>query len=239
MSINCVIIDDEPLAAEVIETHVNKLASLNIVAICHRATDAFEILRKQKVDLLFLDIQMPGLTGIEFLRSLKHPPKVILTTAYKDYALEGYELDIVDYLMKPISFERFVRAVNKFFEMQPQTIEVHHPEKEGSDAYVYVKAGKMINKVLLKDILYIESFKDYVNIHTSNRVITARQTLVSIEQSLPESLFVRIHRSYIVSINQITGFTSTTISINEKAIPIGRNYKQQVFHCLNYLPPEE
>ncbi len=183
---------------------------------------------------------MPGLTGIEFLRTLRQAPRVILTTAYKEYALEGYELDIVDYLMKPISFDRFVKAVNKYFEMMPRDFEVQPGTSASAcEDYVYIRAGKKIHKILLKDILYIESFKDYVNIHATDRSITARQTLTSIENTLPEDRFMRLHRSYVVSIDHITGFTSTTVDINGKELPIGRNYKQQVFKQLNYLPPEE
>lgn len=235
MRVNCLIIDDEPLAVEVIRSHVEKLDALHIAGTCHRATEAFDLLRSRKIDLLFLDIQMPGLTGLEFLRSLRHPPKVILTTAYKEYALEGYELDIVDYLMKPISFERFVKAVNKFFEQQPRDIELHKTSAicESND-FMYIRTGKMVHKVLLRNILYIESLKDYVNIHTAERTITARQTLTSIENMLHEELFMRIHRSFIVSVNHINGFTATTIAIADKNLPIGRNYKQQVFHQLNY-----
>ncbi|MBK3518637.1 LytR/AlgR family response regulator transcription factor [Carboxylicivirga marina] len=240
MRINCLIIDDEPLAVEVIQNHINKLDSLNVVDTCHRAAEAFDILRTKKIDLLFLDIQMPGLTGLEFLRSLRHPPKVILTTAFKEYALEGYELDIVDYLMKPISFERFVKAVNKFFEQQPRDIELHQAKPACDDNnFLYIRTGKMVHKVLLKDIEYVESLKDYVNIHTSDRTITARQTLSSIENMLNEERFMRIHRSFIVSINHISGFTATTIAIADKNLPIGRNYKQQVFHQLNYHPGDE
>jgi len=240
MSINCIIIDDEPLAVEVIQNHIDKLGSLNIVATCHRAAEAFDILRTKKIDLLFLDIQMPGLTGLEFLRSLRNPPKVILTTAFKEYALEGYELDIVDYLMKPISFERFVKAVNKFFEQQPRDIELHHTNSS-SDSYdfLYIRTGKMIHKVVLKDIVYVESLKDYINIHTADRTITARQTLSSIENMLNNEHFIRIHRSFIISINHISGFTSTSIAIADKNLPIGRNYKQQVFHQLNYHPGDD
>jgi len=240
MAVRCLIIDDEPLAVEVIQNHLEKMGGLEVVGTCHRAAEAFEMIRNKRIDLLFLDIQMPGLTGIEFLRTLRHAPRVILTTAYKEYALEGYELDIVDYLMKPISFDRFVKAVNKYFEMMPRDFEVQPGTSASAcDGYVYIRAGKKIHKILLKDILYIESFKDYVNIHATDRSITARQTLTSIENTLPEDRFMRLHRSYVVSIDHITGFTSTTVDINGKELPIGRNYKQQVFKQLNYLPPEE
>ncbi|MCU4155060.1 response regulator transcription factor [Carboxylicivirga sp. A043] len=240
MRVNCLIIDDEPLAVDVIKSHIEKLESLHIVATCHRAAEAFDILRTKKIDLLFLDIHMPGLSGLEFLRSLRNPPKVIMTTAFKEYALEGYELDIVDYLMKPISFDRFVKAVNKFFDQQPRDIELHQakPSCDVND-FMYIRTGKMVHKVLLKDIMYVESLKDYVNIHTPDRTITARQTLSSIENMLNEEQFMRIHRSFIVSINHISGFTATTIAIADKNLPIGRNYKQQVFHQLNYCPGEE
>ena len=238
--IRCLLLDDEPIAIRIIERHLANFPEMEVVGRFHSAPSAMSFLRKQEVDLIFSDIEMPQMNGLQFLKSLKNPPSLIFTTAYRNYAVEAFDLDVVDYLMKPISFDRFVKAVNKYFEMIPRDFEVQQGTAESAcDGYVYIRAGKKIHKILLKDILYIESFKDYVNIHATDRSITARQTLTSIENTLPEDRFMRLHRSYIVSIDHITGFTSTTVDINGKELPIGRNYKQQVFKHLNYLPPEE
>jgi DNA-binding LytR/AlgR family response regulator len=237
MNAKCLIIDDEPLAIEVIQNYIEKVGNIDVVCTCSCATDAFSILQKKQIDLLFLDIQMPGLTGIEFLRTLRNPPKVILVTAYREFALEGYELDIIDYLLKPVSFERFLKAVNKYFEMSNNNdlVVVNHTSSESEESYIYIKSNKKVFKILLKHIQYVESLKDYIKVYIENRKpIVAKQTLQSIEAMLPAKKFLRIHRSYIVSIDLITGFTATAIELNDIELPIGRNYKQQVFSQLNY-----
>jgi len=175
----CVIIDDEPLAIELIKDHVSKFSELEIVGTCSNAIEGFELLKAQQVDLVFLDIQMPMLTGIEFLRSLSNPPKVIFTTAYREYALESYELEVVDYLLKPISFDRFFKALNKYFKtLEKTTVSVPAESKlDASSRYIYVNMNKKHHKILFTDILYADSIKDYVRIHTSNSKIITKDVV--------------------------------------------------------------
>ncbi len=231
----CIIVDDEPLAIEVIESYIDRLDDFEIVAKCSNALKAFEILQKQAVDVIFLDIQMPKLTGIEFLKSLQHPPQVIFTTAYRDYAIESYELDIVDYLLKPISFDRFLKAIgklykeNKIIPIAPATIQ----STDNEDAYIYLKVDKKMVKILLQDILYIESLKDYVRIRTTGKTVVTHQKISYLEERLPQECFIRIHRSYIVSLSKVESYSSTTIEVPTQELPIGRNYKHQVLAVLN------
>ena len=229
--------DDEPLAIEVIESHLSKFKTIEIVQRCQNAMEAVEIIKADPVDLMFLDIQMPHITGIDFLRSLSNPPKIIITTAYREYALEGFELDVVDYLLKPISFERFMKAINKYFELSMQ-----NPRKFGKDSgrlnyrrnYIYVKADKKNNKILLKDITFVESLKDYIIIHTAERKIITKIPIGRFQQQLPQPEFLRIHRSYIVPQNKIEAFNNEIIEVAGKELPIGRSYKTAV---LQYLQP--
>ncbi|WP_276390984.1 LytR/AlgR family response regulator transcription factor [Eudoraea chungangensis] len=226
MSIHCLIIDDEPLAAELIADYVGKIPLLTLVTTCNNAIEAIEVIKNQQIDLLFLDIQMPMITGIEFLRSLINPPKVIFTTAYREYALESYELDVVDYLLKPISFERFFKAINKY----QSTVEVKMAKSATTDEpedYMYINANKKHHKVLYSDILYAESLKDYLRIHTVQNSITTKQKISDLEKSLP-SYFLRTHRSYIINTRKITAFTAQDVEIGAIEIPIGISYKQQV-----------
>lgn len=235
MKTRCLIVDDEPLAVEVIKAHIEKIDALEVVSTCANALQAFSALSNHKIDLLFLDIQMPGIKGTDFLKNLKHAPKTILTTAYREYALEGYELDVIDYLLKPISFERFFKSVIKYMQSTPD--ELFHPSDQPKQegGYIYLRSNKKIHKILLDEILYIESVKDYVTIHIHDRKIIAKHTLVSLEQKLSDSHFIRIHRSFIIPLNKITGFTSHSIDIGMKELPIGRNYSQQVFKALNFI----
>jgi DNA-binding LytR/AlgR family response regulator len=235
MKTKCLIVDDEPLAIEVIQSHIEKISTLNLIASCNNAMEAFDILTQKNIDLMFLDIQMPKLKGTDFVKNLKNPPKVILTTAYREYALEGYELDVVDYLLKPVSFERFFRAINKFYQQSiPATlVQSAMPENSG-ERYIYLRANKKIHRVREEDILYAESLKDYIIVHTTSQKITTKQTFTAFEELLPDQGFMRIHRSYLVALNKITGFTASTIEIGETELPIGRNYRQQVYSTLNY-----
>ena len=231
----CIIIDDEPLAIEVIESYIDRLDDFEIVAKCSNALKAFEILQKQTINVIFLDIQMPKLTGIEFLKSLQNPPQIIFTTAYRDYAIESYELDIVDYLLKPISFDRFLKAIGKLYR-ENKTIEPTSPSlqiTEKEDSYIYLKVDKKMVKILLKDILYIESLKDYVRIKTTEKTVVSHQKISYLEEKLPEECFMRIHRSYIVSLSKVESYSSTTIEVPNQELPIGRNYKNQVLTVLN------
>ncbi|NJK98557.1 MAG: response regulator transcription factor [Bacteroidales bacterium] len=232
MKYKCVIIDDEPLAIEVIKSHIGKLGFLEVAAEFSSAIEAFPLLSSQKTDLLFLDIQMPGIKGTDFLRTLVNPPRVILTTAYREYAFEGYELNVIDYLLKPISYERFIKAADKFLkniESAGKSNESHPDEK-----FIYLNINKKVHKILVHEIIYVESVKDYLTIHTTSGNITAKHTISAFENLLPSDEFIRIHRSFIVSISKIKGFNAHNIDVSGKELPIGPNYHSQVFEKLKY-----
>lgn len=234
MTTKCIIVDDEPLAIEVIENHLQQLDGYEIVARCKNAVQAFSVLEEVEIDLMFLDIQMPKLTGIEFLKSLKQPPQIILTTAYIDYAVEGYELDIIDYLVKPISFERFFKSINKYSKLsRVNQLSASPKPKNGTvENYIYVKANKKNHKILFSNILYVESVKDYVKIHLLDSRVLVKTTLTDFELQLPNSIFVRVHRSYLVNLDHVTAHTNKDVEIGELEIPIGVSYKQSVLHKL-------
>ncbi|APD06941.1 putative response regulatory protein [Flavobacteriaceae bacterium UJ101] len=230
MTIKCMLVDDEPPAIDLLKSHLRLLNDLEVVAACHSAVEAFEVLKKQPVDLLFLDIQMPVLTGLDFLKTLQDPPKVILTTAYRDYAIEGYDLDVVDYLLKPISFERFFKAVERYY--QRVETPVFSPPTGTGKGFMYVNINKKNHKVLFDSILYIESLKDYVRIHTKEKSLVVKSNIGAIAEHLPQHLFLRTHRSYIIALNKITAYTAVDIEIGTIEIPIGTSYKEKVFQTL-------
>ncbi len=233
MKVKCIIIDDEPLAVTLIETHISKVPNLEIVATCNNAMEGFEILKSKAVDLMFLDIQMPMLTGIEFLKSISNPPKVIFTTAYREYAIESYELEVIDYLLKPIAFERFFKAINKYFK----TVDSHSKnlpsvlEKKSSTDFIYININKKHYKILFSEILYAESLKDYIRIHTEKQTFTTKDKISDFINKLP-NYFLRTHRSYIINTRMITAFTTQDIELGAIEIPIGVSYRQQVLECL-------
>lgn len=232
--IRCLIIDDEELAIKVIESYVAKIESLELVGSCQNAYDAFNTLNKEKIDLIFLDIQMPQLTGLEFIKSLSNPPQIILTTAYREFASDGFELDVLDYLLKPIAFSRFLKAIGKVTRAQQASID-HDPvvrEENYENAYIFVKCGKTMEKVCYKDIVFIESFRDYVKIHTTKKEVTTYLKISFLEEKLPPELFVRVHKSFIVAISKITAYTSNDIELESHHVPIGNFYKKQVVERL-------
>jgi len=236
--INCIIADDEALAREVIESYVLKIGQLHLAATCSSGIEVFNALQTKPADLLFLDIQMPHLTGIELLRTLKRPPAVIITTAYREFAIEGYELNVIDYLLKPISFERFLKAVGKYESstnsMQPTAMPSAAGDKADSGkAFIYVKSDKKMVRVMLKDLLYIEGLKDYVKVHTRAGSIITYQTLTYFEEKLSNDQFIRIHRSYIVSLSHINAYSATQIEVGKVALPIGSSYTKEVIKKLN------
>jgi len=236
MKLKCLAIDDEANALEIIETYVSKMDDLELVGKCTNAIDAFNKIQKNHVDLLFLDIQMPKLTGIDLLKNISHPPMVIFTTAYRDYALEGYELSVVDYLLKPISFDRFLKAINKVYQYRegiPKPENLHYDPQNYEEAFVFLKSDKKMFKLHLKDIHYIESMKDYVFVKTDNRDIVTYQKISFLDEKLPSSKFLRIHRSFIIAMDKVDSFSATQVEIANKEIPIGRNYKAQVLNTLN------
>ena len=235
MKTRCLIVDDEPLARELIRGHIQKLENFEVVAECDNAMKAMDSLRSHHVDLMFLDIKMPQMTGIDFLKTLKKPPKVIITTAFSQYALDGFELDVVDYLMKPVTFERFFKSINKFFQSSvTDTVEIEGGNGINEEAFIYVKENKKIIKIYLKEIHFIEGLNEYIRIHTDNRRVVVKSSLHSIEERLPSEQFIRIHKSYIISIPRIRAFNATTIELENAKLRIGRNYKNQVFSALHY-----
>lgn len=237
MKTRCLIVDDEPLARELIKSYVAKLENFEIVAECSDAMKALNVLRAKTVDLIFMDIQMPQITGIEFLKTLKHAPKVIITTAYREYALDGFELDVVDYLLKPITFERFLKSVNKFYQMNQDDVQLvasQGGEKGPDEMFIYVKENKKVIKIYLSEIKYIEGLSEYVQIYTDKRKVIVKTSLTQMEEKLPAEQFLRIHKSYIISVNKIEAFTANTIEIQNKELPIGRSYKNVVLNLLNF-----
>jgi len=223
MRCKCIIVDDEPPAIKILQKYIEMVPQLEIIGTCNNAFQAIEILNAEKVDLMFLDINMPKLMGTQLVNTLRNPPKVIFTTAHKDYAIEAFDLDAIDYLLKPISFERFLKAVNKFCHIN--NIESDLSNQDPS--FLYFRSDRKMIKVLLEEILYIESFKDYITIHRQNNSpIKVKQTLSSVEDMLPQNSFLRIHRSYIVSINKVTAYTKNDVEIGNIELPFGRNYSE-------------
>jgi DNA-binding LytR/AlgR family response regulator len=240
MKLRCMIVDDEPLALDVLETFIDRLDNLELVCRCNNAMEAYTCLQVEQVDLLFLDIQMPKLTGIDFLKSLANPPKVIFTTAYRDYAVEGFELNVVDYLLKPIAFERFLKAVSKVSASDSRQNTIPAPSssilpanQDYREAFIYLKADKKMVKVMLADILYIESLKDYIRVKTETKEIISYQKISFLEEKLPTEKFLRIHRSFIVALDKIQAFSASAVDLGANEIPIGRFYKNEVLQVLN------
>ena len=232
--IKAIIVDDEPLALDVLETYIAQLPELELVARCENALEAREVLKEHDVDLMFLDINMPQLTGIDFVKTLSVKPNFIFTTAHPYYAVEGFELNAIDYLMKPIPLERFMKAVNKVINMQLGETSVPEKKKEN---FIFVKADKKLIKVNFDDILYIEGLKDYVIIRQKEGRIITLHTMKSLEAKLPDHIFKRIHRSYIVNIGAIDAIVGNMIELKEKSqvkhIPIGKNYREELLKVIN------
>jgi len=232
----CLIVDDEPLARELIESYVKRVEGLTLVKSCTNAVEAFSVIQQKPIDLIFLDIQMPQISGIDLLKSLKHRPRVILTTAFREYAFEAFDLDVVDYLLKPISFERFLRSISKIYQLnqplEPNEYENAIPQSH-EDTYIFFKEDREMVKVFLQDILYIESLRDYVRVKTVQKQIITYQKISYLEQKLPESSFIRVHRSFIVAIDKVTSFTASSVRLGTFEIPIGRNFKNQALKALN------
>lgn len=231
MKIKCLIVDDEPLAIELIEKHLSQFDGFEVVGTCFNALEAVELLRITAVDLLFLDIKMPKMTGFAFLKALKNPPAVIITTAYREYAVEGYDLDLVDYLLKPITFERFFKAVDRFLRIKsPAYISQHKAENEAQ--FIQIRAGGKVHRVTVSEIIYIESIRDYITVHLADKKITAKYKFGDLEKELSGSTFLRIHRSFIINTKKITAFTAGEIEVLGTLIPIGSSYKDQTAKIL-------
>lgn len=232
--LTCLIVEDEPLARNLITDYVSKVPYLKLIQACSSPMQAIELLRNESVDLLFLDIQMPELTGISLLKTLQKKPMVIFTTAYSEYALEGYELDVVDYLLKPITFERFLRAVDKVNQRMNSTSPAPHitPNHTSStdqpQPFVFVKDGTKLVKIRWDDILYIEGLKDYVTIHTRQQKVVTLQRLKTLEEQLPADKFIRVHHSFIVALEAIDHIHKGEVQIGQTMIPISDSYKKTV-----------
>ncbi|AZA51083.1 DNA-binding response regulator [Chryseobacterium carnipullorum] len=219
---NCIIVEDEPIAGEILENFVSRNEQLHLLAKCSDAVYAGNVLNRHEIDLMFLDLHLPVVKGFDFLKKLKNPPLVIVTTAYHQYAVEGYELDIVDYLMKPIPYDRFTKAVEKFkYLMNAEEALLEAADRE----HIFISSGKKQIKIVLHDIFYIESLREYIHIHTKAGTVTVKMPISRIEESLDPKLFIRIHKSYIISKTKIEVRSASMVQVNGKKLPIGRTYK--------------
>lgn len=234
----CLVVDDEPPAREILILHIGRVDELYLAGSCGNALEANSLIKEIPVDLLFLDINMPQLLGTDFIRTLKTPPKVIFTTAYRKYAVEGFELDAVDYLLKPISFERFLKAINKVMQtnLPPADIQPHANEViQPSNSFLYFRVDRKMVKVFFNEILFIEALKDYIKIVTNSKVIVTKFVLSTIEELLPAKQFIRIHKSFIVNVQKIESYDTDSIQISKYELPIGRMYKLNVTSLPNNL----
>ena len=232
--IQCLIVDDEPIAREILEDHLKKIKKVNVAASCKNAVEAFNIINSEDVNLIFLDINMPDISGLSFAKSINKNIKIIFTTAYREYAVDGFNLQAVDYLLKPISFERLLQAINKYSD---ESIPVSNPGTEEiryeKSNFIFVRSDRKMIKINFPDVNYIESLSDYIKIHLTDKTVITRETITSIEAKLPKNDFIRVHRSFIVSVLKIDSFTNEYIEINKKAIPISRTYKKDVVYRLD------
>lgn len=235
--IKCLVIDDEPPARDVLKKYIADVDLLQLSGECSNAVETLSFLQNNSVDLLFLDIKMPHILGTSFLRTLKNPPKVIFTTAFRKYAVEGFDLNAVDFLLKPISFDRFLQAVNKVMELNihvaANTNSLNETLPDQSHPFLYFRADRKMVKVFLDDILFIESLKDYIKVVTTTKVIISKQAISSLDEMLPKDSFIRVHRSYIIAINRIDSYNTDSIEIGKTEIPIGRLFRHDVNRMLN------
>lgn len=230
--LRCIAVDDEPLALELLEDNISQVHYLHLVAKCSNAMEAMKVLEKETVDLIFLDIQMPGLTGLQFIQSMREKPMIILITAYEKYALDGFNLDVTDYLVKPVSLDRFVKACNKAKELYELKLRSKNKDQEEKAEYLFVNVDYSLVKVNFSDIKFIEGLKDYIKIHLKNstRAIITRMPMKSIEEELPANRFLRIHKSYIVSKEHITAIRKNSVFIDDIELPVGENFREAVLN---------
>ena len=224
--IRCLIVDDEPLASKIIATYLKPIHNLELVKICHDSIEAFNLMNESEIDLIFLDINMPEISGIEFLKTLKNPPHVIITTAYREFAVESFELDVVDYLIKPIPLQRFMKAISKVNKLI--SFNEEREDTTSEDQFIFLKVDKKMIKVSLSEIYYIESLKDYIRVNTDSGSYITHQTLTGITDILPQNEFLRVHRSYTVHLEKVTAIQGNALELNGKWLPIGRNYTHEV-----------
>ncbi|PQJ77478.1 LytR/AlgR family response regulator transcription factor [Polaribacter glomeratus] len=221
--LKCVVVDDEPMAREILQTYIAKTPNLELIASCKNASEAILFLQEHAVDVFFLDINMPEISGLSLAKIIDQKAQIIFTTAYREYAIDGFNLNVVDYLLKPISFDRFLQAVQKVLQLEIT---------ENNADFMFVRSDRKMVKIDFNSVLYIESLSDYVKIFTSEKTIVIRETISSLEEKLPSKKFIRIHRSFIISLQNITSYTNEFIEINQKALPISRSYKESVLQKL-------
>ncbi len=228
----CIIVDNEAIAIDILKNHIEKIESVEIVADCKNAVEAFNIINSENIDLIFLDINMPEISGLSFAKSINSNIKIIFTTAYREYAIDGFDLQAVDYLLKPISFPRLLQAVNKFIS-EKKTSKLESKENNNTNKdYIFVRSERKMVKINFLDINYIESLSDYVKFYLNENIVITRETITNIESKLPKTDFLRVHRSFIISISKINSFTNEYIEIKNKVIPISRSYKKEVLKKL-------
>ncbi len=230
--IKCLLIDDEPPAIELLEKYISMMDHLEVVGKSYSAVKAFDMLQDIEVDLLFLDIQMPVLNGLDFVKTLKNPPAIIITTAYREYALDGYDLDIIDYLLKPIAFDRFLKAVDRYRERVSPAV-TEKSQIDQAPPHIFFNINRTHHKVILNDIIYIESLKDYVRIHMKDDNLVVKGNIGSLMKQLPENQFIRIHRSFAIALSGIESFNQSEIEIHGKKLPIGTSYREALMERLN------
>jgi len=233
--IKCIVVDDEPMAREILISYIEKISNLELVKSCKNALEAFEILNTQKIDLFFLDINMPEVSGLSLAKMIGKESKVIFTTAYRDYAVEGFNLKAVDYLLKPIAFDRFLEAVNTFFDAISIAEVVNENSKKLTSDFFFVRSERKMVKINFDAILYIESLSDYIKIYSVDGTIVTRETITNVEAKLPSQQFLRVHRSFIVSLKSIDSYTNEFVEIAQKAIPMSRKYKEAVLKKLETM----
>jgi len=223
----CLLVDDEPLALDILESYIKKFPELELMGKCSNALEASEFLKNNTIDLMFLDIQMPEITGLEFARSLAHPPLIVFCTAYSDFAVEGFELDAIDYLLKPVSLDRFNKTIERAKEYinLKKNDSVEAPDLDND--YIFIKSNQKQIKLSYDQIIYVEAFADYVKLYTNEKRYVTLQTMKNMEQKLPKDKFIRVHRSFIVGIKYITSFNSSELEIGAVKIPVGKNYKDE------------
>ncbi|AZJ34962.1 LytTR family DNA-binding domain-containing protein [Tenacibaculum singaporense] len=231
VKITCVIVDDEPIAREILESFIKKNPNLELISSCKNAVEALQIAQTEHIDLFFLDINMPEINGLSLAKIINNKSQIIFTTAYRDYAVEGFNLNVIDYLLKPIAFNRFLQAIQKVLNPTNASIKISQKEENNKD-FMFVRADRKMVKINFNDILYIESLGDYVKVFTNNNTVITRETISNFEATLPSDYFIRIHRSCIVSISKISSYTNEYIEIGKKAVSISRSYKEAVLQKL-------
>ncbi len=239
MKIKCIIIDDEPLAIKVIKNHLNEFENIELVATFNTPIAALPVIESNEIDVIFLDINMPKMSGLDFLRTLTNKPHIVITTAYREYAVESFDLDVLDYLVKPIPFGRFIKAINKVYSRINLEKDKQTENSFREDPYIFLKVDKKLMKIKLSDILYIESLKDYIKVNTVLGDYLVHKSMTSISEELPGENFIRIHRSFTIAINKIKSVEGNSVEIANRRIPIGRNYlqsaKQKILNTKTFI----